>query len=182
MSRFLSERFASLEAYVPGEQPQDRRYIKLNTNESPYPPSPEVLAAVSGEAERLNLYSDPEGKLLREKLAAFYGVTPENVMLGNGSDEILAFAFMAFCDSTRGAFFPDISYGFYPVYGALCGIPFTELPLREDLSLDPADYLGKKGMVVIARDIAQKIKDEVKYPGQIKVNLIRESRAVDYAK
>jgi histidinol-phosphate aminotransferase len=150
MSRFLSSRFDSLEAYTPGEQPQDKKYIKLNTNESPYPPSPEVISAVDGEAGALNLYSDPEGKLLREAIAEYYDVTPENVMLGNGSDEILSFAFMAFCDKTHGAAFPDISYGFYPVYGELYGIPYEEKPLREDFTIDIDDYLGYDGMVVIA--------------------------------
>ena len=120
MSRFLSARFAALEAYVPGEQPQDRSYVKLNTNESPFPPSPEVIAAVSaGEAERLNLYPDPEGRRLRRKLADLYQVGEENVFLSNGSDDILNFAFMAFCDQERPVAFPDISYGFYPVFAQL---------------------------------------------------------------
>ena len=92
MSRFLHDRFAALEAYTPGEQPRDRRYIKLNTNESPYPPSPEVLAALTEEdVADLRLYSDPEGKVLREKLAGLYGCGPENVFLSNGSDDILNF-------------------------------------------------------------------------------------------
>ena len=120
----MSARFASLEAYVPGEQPQDMEYVKLNTNESPFPPSPEVIAAVSAhEAERLNLYPDPDCKRLRKKLAEFYGVGEENVFLSNGSDDILNFAFMAFCDRERPAAFPDISYGFYPVCAQLHGIP-----------------------------------------------------------
>ena len=116
MSRFMSPRFAGLEAYTPGEQPQDQQYVKLNTNESPYPPSPAVVAAISAEkVSRLNLYPDPTGRVLKEKLAALYGVKAENIFLSNGSDDILNFAFMAFCDSERGAAFPEISYGFYPV-------------------------------------------------------------------
>ena len=94
MSRFLNERFLNLEAYVPGEQPQDKKYIKLNTNEMPYPPSSGVVNAVSQTADTLNLYPDPTGKALKEKLAETYGVSPENVFLSNGSDEILSFAFM----------------------------------------------------------------------------------------
>ena len=120
MSRFMSPRFAGLEAYTPGEQPQDQQYVKLNTNESPYPPSPAVVAAISAEEViRLNLFPDPTGRVLKEKLAALYGVKAENIFLSNGSDDILNFAFMAFCDSERGAAFPEISYGFYPVYADL---------------------------------------------------------------
>lgn len=151
MSRYMSARFDALEAYVPGEQPQDKRYVKLNTNESPFPPSPEVLSAVNAaETARLNLYPDPEGKALREKLAAEYGVEPDNVFLANGSDELLFFAFMAFCDSSRPVVFPNISYGFYPVYAQLLGLPYTEIPLREGFSLDPADYCGLGKNIVIA--------------------------------
>lgn len=151
MSRYMSSRFDTLEAYVPGEQPQDMRYVKLNTNESPFPPSPKVLTAVNAaETARLNLYPDPEGKALREKLAAEYGVEADNVFLANGSDELLSFAFMAFCDSGRGVAFPDISYGFYPVYANLYRIPYTEVPLREGFSLDPADYRGLNRNIVIA--------------------------------
>ncbi|MCI8990227.1 MAG: histidinol-phosphate transaminase [Lawsonibacter sp.] len=151
MSRYMSSRFDGLEAYVPGEQPQDKRYVKLNTNESPFPPSPEVLSAVNAaETERLNLYPDPEGRLLREKLADRYGVRPEQIFLANGSDELLAFAFMAFCDRERPVAFPNISYGFYPVYANLFQIPFTEIPLREGFTLDPRDYCGLRQNVVIA--------------------------------
>ena len=151
MSRYMSARFDALEAYVPGEQPQDMQYVKLNTNESPFPPSPEVLSAVNAaETARLNLYPDPEGKALREKLAAEYGVEPDNVFLANGSDELLFFAFMAFCDSSRPVAFPDISYGFYPVYAQLLGLPYTEIPLREGFSLEPADYCGLGKNIVIA--------------------------------
>lgn len=151
MSRYMSSRFDALKAYVPGEQPQDKRYVKLNTNESPFPPSPEVLAAVNAaETERLNLYPDPEGKALREKLAAMYGVGPDNVFLANGSDELLFFAFMAFCDGERPVAFPNISYGFYPVYAQLLGLPYTEIPLREGFTLDPADYCGLNQNIIIA--------------------------------
>ena len=151
MSRFLSHRFDGLEAYVPGEQPRDRTYIKLNTNESPYPPSPEVSERLcSGEIGNLNLYPDPTGRALKEKLAALYEVGPENVFLANGSDEILNFAFMAFCDAEHGVAFPDISYGFYPVFADLYAIPASVIPLKEDFSVDYRDYLNIGKMVVIA--------------------------------
>lgn len=151
MSRFLSTRFAGLETYTPGEQPQDMQYIKLNTNESPYPPSPEVFAACNAEQmSKLQLYPDPEGKGLRQKLAALYGVEMENVFLSNGSDDILNFAFMAFCDQTHGAYFPEISYGFYPVYADLYQVPATQIPLQEDFTIQYTDYCKKDGMVVIA--------------------------------
>ena len=152
MSRFLSERFAALEAYVPGEQPADiQEYIKLNTNESPYPPAPGVIAAVNAaEGGRVYLYPQPDGPLLIRRLAEFYGVSPENVIIGNGSDEILAFAFLAFCDQKRGVCFPDITYGIYPVYTELYGIPSRRVPLREDFSIDPADYFDIGSNIVIA--------------------------------
>ncbi len=151
MSRFMSPRFAGLEAYTPGEQPRDQQYVKLNTNESPYPPSPEVLDRISkAEVELLNLYPDPTGKVLKEKLAALYGVEAKNVFLSNGSDDILNFAFMAFCDAERGAAFPEISYGFYPVYGDLYHVDCKKIPLKEDFGVDYRDYCGIGRMVVIA--------------------------------
>ena len=151
MSRFFSPRYSSLVPYVPGEQPQDRRYLKLNTNESPFPPSPGVLAAVQGEAARLNLYSDPDARALRAKMAQTFGVTPDRVIVSNGSDEVLNFAFMAFATDERPLVFPDVTYGFYPVFAELNRLPYTEIPLRDDLSIDPADYCGAgKKTVVIA--------------------------------
>ncbi len=149
MSRFLNEKYAGLEAYVPGEQPQDRQYIKLNTNESPYPPSPGVLAAANAlEAEKLRLYSDPACTALRAKLAEVYGVAPENVYLANGSDDILNFAFMAF--GQKGVVYPAVSYGFYSVFAALHGLEAEEIALEGDLSIDAAKYRGKAKLVVIA--------------------------------
>lgn len=150
MSRFLSARHAALVPYAPGEQPQDRRYVKLNTNESPFPPSPAVVAAAAEEAGRLNLYSDPECAVLRQKAAALYGVRPENILPVNGSDEILYFAFLAFGDEAHPFSFPDISYGFYPVYADMCHVPAHILPLREDFSVDPADYIGRGENIVLA--------------------------------
>ena len=119
MSVFLSERYAQLEPYPPGEQPQDRRYIKLNTNESPFPPSPGVLEAVREEAGRLQLYSDPESRTVTCALAEHYGLQPDQVLVGNGSDELLNFAFMAYYDDGCPALFPDVTYGFYPVFAGL---------------------------------------------------------------
>ena len=151
MSRFMSERFSSLKAYVPGEQPRDKSYIKLNTNESPYPPAPQVVEAISSrEIEDLRLYSDPECKYLREALAMQYEVLPRNVLIGNGSDEILSFAFMAFCDRDKGVSYPDISYGFYPVFADIHGIPKREVSLRTDFSICIDDYCNLDTMIVIA--------------------------------
>ena len=151
MSRFLSRRFAGLEAYVPGEQPQDMEYVKLNTNESPFPPSPEVVAAVSAyEVGRLNLYPDPACRSLKRKLADHFGLAPENVFLSNGSDDILNFCFMAFCDGERPVAFPALSYGFYLVYAELYGLDSLAVPLREGFRLDPVDYRNLGRTIVIA--------------------------------
>ena len=152
MSKFLSQRFSSLTAYVPGEQPNDmRNIIKLNTNESPYPPAPGVIAAMNeAEQKRLNLYPNTDGSRLIKKLAEFYGVKPENIIIGNGSDELLAFAFLAFCDSERGVCFPDITYGFYPVYATLFQVSATQIPLNDDLTINVSDYLNVGKNVVIA--------------------------------
>ncbi len=150
MSRFLSKKHASLVPYVPGEQPRDMQYVKLNTNESPYPPSPAVIAAAAAEAGRMNLYCDPECTELRKKAAALYGVRPENILPVNGSDEILYLAFLAFGDEDHPIAFPDISYGFYPVYADLLHIPAHVVPLKKDLSIDPADYRGLNETIVLA--------------------------------
>ncbi len=150
MSRFLREAYQSLEVYVPGEQPRDKKYIKLNTNESPFPPSPQVLEAVAKEAGDLQLYSDPECTLLRKTAAELFGIQPENVFCGNGSDEVLNFAFSAFCDEKKGMAFPSISYGFYPVYGDLYGLDCTPIPLKDDFSIDSADYCNLHKNIVIA--------------------------------
>ncbi len=150
MSRYMRACFDGLEAYVPGEQPQDRSYVKLNTNESPFPPAPAVLAAVDAEVKNLHLYPDPEGRVLREKLAEQYGVRPENVFLANGSDELLSFAFLAFCGRERPVAFPNISYGFYPVYASLYQVPYTEIPLREGFVLAAEDYCGLNRNIVLA--------------------------------
>ena len=150
MSRFLSEKYSTLVPYTPGEQPRDAQYVKLNTNESPYPPSPRVIAAAEQEAGRLNLYCDPECTELKRAAARLYGVKPENVLPVNGSDEILYFAFLAFGDEKNPFAFADISYGFYPVYARFCGVPSREIPLKSDFSLDYRDYLNMQEHVLIA--------------------------------
>lgn len=150
MSRFFSRKFDRLTPYTPGEQPQDKQYIKLNTNESPYPPSPGVAAAVAAEAGRLQLYSDPECKALTMAVAQRYGVQPEQVILVNGSDEVLNFAFMAFCDQKHPAVFPDITYGFYKVFADLHGIPYREIPLQPNLGIALEDLLGLEGTLFLA--------------------------------
>lgn len=150
MSRFLSAKYESLISYVPGEQPRDTQYVKLNTNESPFPPSPRVLAAVEREAKRLNLYSDPECTELKAAAARLYGVRPEQVLPVNGSDEILYFAFLAFGDEAHPFAFPDVSYGFYPVYSAFCNVPKIEVPLAGDLSVNDRDYLNLDASILLA--------------------------------
>ena len=136
-------------AYVPGEQPRDKAYIKLNTNENPYPPAPSVIAAMNdAEIEDLRLYSDPTAKVLKGKLAKLYGLEPENIYVGNGSDEVLYFLFRAY--GQRGAAFPDISYGFYSVFAELCGIPATVIPLEADFTIDSQKYHDLDRFIVIA--------------------------------
>ncbi len=152
MSRFLSSKYKDLEAYTPGEQPRDMKYIKLNTNESPYPPSKRVVDALSSEEVlKLNLYSDPTAKALKTRIAELYGVEYENVFVSNGSDDILNFSFMAFCEGEkRGVRFPEISYGFYSVYAELHGASYKAIPLKDDFSIDIADYMKNDASVVIA--------------------------------
>ena len=151
MSQFLNGALRRLTPYTPGEQPRNQAYIKLNTNESPYPPSPGVLAALNrAEGENLRLYSDPEAVELREALAARYGVERENVFVANGSDEALSFAFLAYAADGRGVAFPDISYGFYAVFARLYGIPVRQVPLRADFRLVPEDYNHLHRTIVLA--------------------------------
>ena len=150
MSRFFSSKYASLEAYVPGEQPRDMKYIKLNTNESPFPPSAGVAAAIKSQIGSLQLYSDPECTALVEASASLFGVKTNQILMTNGSDEILNFAFMAFSDKDHPIVFPDITYGFYSVFAELNGIPYTEIPLKEDLTIDVNDYVGIGKNIVIA--------------------------------
>ena len=150
MSRFFSEKYADLEPYVPGELPKDKREIKLNTNENPYPPLQEVTDAVAEESRRLNLYSDPDSRALRRALADNLGVPEDHLIVTNGSDEILNFAFMAFCDDHIPAVFPDVTYGFYPVFAQINQVPYREIPLRDDFTIDIKNYFRAAGTLFIA--------------------------------
>ena len=151
MSRFLSPTLAAVTPYTPGEQPQDQQYIKLNTNESPYLPSPAVIAAVSEhEVEKLRLYSDPACADLLKAAAAHFGLQPDQIMPGNGSDENLFFALRAFCDEQHPLAYADITYGCYGVWCGLMHIPSHIIPLKEDFTLDPKDYYGLNQTIVIA--------------------------------
>ena len=151
MSKFLSPTLAAVTPYTPGEQPQDQQYIKLNTNESPYLPSPRVVAAVSeAEVEKLRLYSDPACAQLLRTAAAHFGLQPSQVMPGNGSDENLFFALRAFCDEQHPLAYADITYGCYGVWCGLMHIPSHIIPLKEDFTLDPKDYYGLNQTIVLA--------------------------------
>ena len=150
MSRFFSEKYSSLVPYTPGEQPKDRKFIKLNTNESPYPPSEKAIQYAAEAAKNLQLYSDPECRALTEKMAETLGVDFEEVLMTNGSDEILNFAFMAFCDKDHSAVFPDITYGFYPVFAEINSVPYEEIPLKDDFTIDISDYKGVGKTIFIA--------------------------------
>ena len=150
MSRFFSDKYLKLVPYTPGEQPKLLNLTKLNTNECPFPPSQKALAFAAEHTRPLNLYSDIEGQDVRAALAELCGIGPENLLLGNGSDEILNFAFMAFCDEKKPAAFPDISYGFYPVFADLNRIPYTQIPLRPDFSIAPEDYFDLHRTIFIA--------------------------------
>lgn len=150
MSRFFSEKYSSLVPYTPGEQPKTQKYIKLNTNESPFPPSPTASEYAKKEAEKLELYSDPECRDLVKTAAEYFGVSESEILFTNGSDEILNFAFAAFCDETHSAVFPDITYGFYPVFAELNGVPYEEIPLNDDFTINISDYCGVNKTVFIA--------------------------------
>ncbi len=150
MSRFFSAKHSGLVSYTPGEQPKIQNLIKLNTNESPFPPSKKGQEEAMGVLGKLNLYSDPEASILHNKLAEVLGVKPSQVLATNGSDEILNFAFMAFCDECHPVVFPDITYGFYPVFAQLNNIPYEEIPLKEDFTIDVNDYIGINKNIFIA--------------------------------
>ena len=150
MSRFFSEKYSTLVPYVPGEQPKDVQYIKLNTNESPFPPAPRAIELASAAAANVNLYSDPECRELVKRFSALFDVAPDEVLFTNGSDEILNFAFMAFCDKDHPAAFPNISYGFYPVFAEINNIPYEEIPLKADFTIDVNDYIGIHKNIFIA--------------------------------
>ncbi len=150
MSRFLNSKYAGMEPYVPGEQPRDMQYLKLNINESPFPPSEKAVARAAEEAERLMLYSDPELRDLMDTAEKVFGLSRRQMLFTNGSDEALDFAFRAFCGADSPAVFADITYGFYKVFAQIHRIPYTVVPLRDDFSLALEDYEGVPGTVFIA--------------------------------
>ncbi len=148
--KFWSRHILDVEPYVPGEQPKDKRYVKLNTNENPYPPSPKVMEAIkNADLTELRLYPDPDCSGLRQALAEFHGLSPEQVFVGNGSDEVLAFCHMAFMDENTQAVFPDITYSFYPVYGAFFGNHCRIVPVREDFTIPLAELTRDDGTVIL---------------------------------
>ena len=150
MNKFWSKRLNAVAPYVPGEQPKDRKYIKLNTNENPYPPCPAALDVVVSESNaELKLYPDPECAKLREALADYYNLSPNNVFVGNGSDEVLAFCFPAFFDPGCEIVFADITYSFYPVYANLFGVNFRLIPLNDDLTMPVEKFCEPSDGVLI---------------------------------
>ncbi len=151
MKEFWSGRIRDAVPYTPGEQPRDRKFVKLNTNECPYPPSPKVIGAIQEAAgDGLRLYPDPECTELRSAIARREGLRPEQVFCSNGSDEVLAFAFQAFFDPEREIVFPRVTYSFYPVYTSYFGLRCRQVPMNPDFS-DPIDLLcGNNGGVVLA--------------------------------
>ena len=150
MSRFFSDKFADLVPYVPGEQPQDQQYTKLNTNESPFPPSDAVVQAMRDAGASANLYCDPQCRALCRAIAGEYGIEPEQVLPVNGSDEIINFAVMAFCDEKHPLAYADITYGCYPVFADFNRVPSHIIPLRADFTIDYRDYCGLGETIVIA--------------------------------
>jgi histidinol-phosphate aminotransferase len=149
MSRFWSPVVQTLTPYVPGEQPQMQRLVKLNTNESPYGPSPKALAAIEGQnTNDLRLYPDPEGAALKQAIAKLHGLKPNQVFLGNGSDEVLAHVFAGLLKQSKPVHFPDITYSFYPVYCKLFGIDYQTVPLGEHFEIAIDQYKGPNGGII----------------------------------
>jgi histidinol-phosphate aminotransferase len=149
MSRFWSPIVQTLTPYVPGEQPQMQRLVKLNTNESPYGPSPKALAAISNQNnDDLRLYPDPEGVALKKAIAKLHGLNPNQVFLGNGSDEVLAHVFAGLLKQSSPVYFPDITYSFYPVYCKLFGIDYQTILLGPDFEIDLTDYKTPNGGII----------------------------------
>ncbi|MFZ4876645.1 histidinol-phosphate transaminase [Janthinobacterium sp. Mn2066] len=149
MSRYWSAVVSELTPYVPGEQPKLPGLVKLNTNENPYGPSPQVLAALrEAAADSLRLYPDPSASELKQTLADYHGVKTQEVFVGNGSDEVLALVFMALLKHEAPLLFPDISYSFYPVYCKLYGIDYRTVPLDEQMRIRPGDYAGPCGAII----------------------------------
>ena len=159
MNKYWSETTKNIEPYIPGEQPKDRNYIKLNTNENPYPPSPKVIEAIMKTAnENLQLYPDPNCDELRHTLANYYKLLPNQVFVGNGSDEVLAFSFMAFFDKKKPILFPDITYSFYEIYVKLFGLKHKLIPLNDEFALPLNSFCIENGGIVITNPNAPTTK------------------------
>ena len=151
MKNFLSDKAKSIEPYTPGEQPKDKNYIKLNTNESPYPPSPYVKKALIESCfDDLRLYPDPNVTDLKKEIAELYNINTNNIFIGNGSDEILAFSFMAFFNKGDKVYYPNITYSFYSVYSSLFDLKQVKIPLKNDFTIDINDYKNLDSGIFIA--------------------------------
>ncbi len=150
MSRYFSKKFKALVPYTPGEQPKEMKYIKLNTNESPFPPSERAMKKAAEAVKNLQLYCDPECHALVKKASEVFSVDTDEILFTNGSDEILNFAFSAFCDETHPAVFPDITYGFYPVFAEINRVPYEEIPLKDNFTISVDDYIGINKTIFIA--------------------------------
>ncbi|CAB1243282.1 histidinol-phosphate transaminase [Clostridium sp. WLY-B-L2] len=183
MSKYWSKITRNVEPYVCGEQPKDKKYVKLNTNESPYAPSPKVLNAIRNAADGdIRLYPDPSCDKLRETISSYYGLNKSQVFVGNGSDEVLAMSFLTFFDKDEAIVFPDISYSFYPVYANLYGIKCRLAALNEDFSIPVEEFLKPNGGIVIPNPNAptgkcletERIKEILKNNGD-KVVIIDEA-------
>ncbi len=150
MSKFFSNKYKSLVPYTPGEQPKDTQYIKLNTNESPFSPSDKAVEYATAASKNVQLYSDPECRELVKIAAERFNVSTDEIIFTNGSDEVLNFAFMAFCDENCPAVFADITYGFYKVFAQINNVDSKIIPLNEDFSIDITEYFNANGTVFIA--------------------------------
>ena len=150
MSKYWSSMVKRTDPYVPGEQVSDPTILKLNTNENPYPPSPRVIEAIRDESEKkMQLYPSPTADELRQTIGEHYKLTADQVFVGNGSDEVLAFSFMAFFEPGQKIRYPEITYSFYPVYAKLFDIDYEEIPLNNDFSLDVEKFFGAEGGVIL---------------------------------
>ena len=187
MSQYWSDLVRNLKPYTPGEQPQLGNLIKLNTNENPFPPSPSVIAAIDNlDKNRLRLYPDPNAIELKQTLAEMNGLTQQHVFVGNGSDEVLAFAFGAFFKQKHPLLFPDITYSFYPVYCDLWNIRYHKVPLRDGFELKVEDYAIKNGGVIFSNPNAptgraltlDKVKTLLNY--HVKTVIVVDEAYVDF--
>ena len=156
MSKFWNDKIKEIEPYVPGEQPKDKKYIKLNTNENPYPPSEKVIEKIkSMNLEDLKLYPDPDVSELRKVIAEYFSkkiderITKEQIFVGNGSDEVLALIFMTFFNKGDKVYYPDITYSFYPVYADLFDLKEIKVPLNENFEIEIEKYFGLDGHIII---------------------------------